>query len=61
MAACRLTRPSVSGEANAHRQGKMVATARKPLGQLLLDKGLLKPDQLQRALEDAVHAMEVWP
>lgn len=30
----------------------MVATARKPLGQLLLDKGLLKPEQLQRALED---------
>jgi type IV pilus assembly protein PilB len=30
----------------------MIATARKPLGQLLLDKGLVKPDQLERALEE---------
>jgi type IV pilus assembly protein PilB len=30
----------------------MVATARKPLGQLLLDKGILKPDQLTRALDE---------
>src|ERR671920_255476 len=31
----------------------MIATAqRKPLGQLLLDKGLLKPEQLERALEE---------
>ncbi len=30
----------------------MVATARKPLGQLLLDRGLLKPEQLQRALDE---------
>ena len=31
----------------------MIATAaRKPLGQLLLEKGLLKPDQLERALEE---------
>ncbi len=30
----------------------MVATARKPLGQLLLDKGLVKPEQLQRALDE---------
>jgi type IV pilus assembly protein PilB len=31
----------------------MIATAtRKPLGQLLLDKGLIKPEQLERALEE---------
>ena len=31
----------------------MIATAtRKPLGQLLIDKGLLKPEQLERALEE---------
>jgi type IV pilus assembly protein PilB len=31
----------------------MIATAqRKPLGQLLLDKGLLKPEHLERALEE---------
>jgi type IV pilus assembly protein PilB len=30
----------------------MIATARKPLGQLLLDKDLIKPDQLERALEE---------
>lgn len=30
----------------------MVAMLRKPLGEHLLDRGLLKPDQLQRALED---------
>src|SRR6476619_7165692 len=31
----------------------MIATAeRKPLGQLLVDKGLLKPEQLDRALEE---------
>src|SRR5688500_1557527 len=31
----------------------MIATiARKPLGQLLLDKGLVKPEQLDRALEE---------
>ena len=31
----------------------MIATAtRKPLGQLLLDKGLIKPEQLDRALEE---------
>jgi type IV pilus assembly protein PilB len=30
----------------------MVAAARKPLGQLLLDKGVLRPEQLQRALDD---------
>src|SRR3954464_646805 len=31
----------------------MIATLeRKPLGQLLLDKGLLKPEQLERALEE---------
>src|SRR5262245_12643784 len=31
----------------------MVATAtRKPLGQMLLDKGLIKPEQLDRALEE---------
>src|SRR6185295_3929428 len=31
----------------------MIATAqRKPLGQLLLSKGLLKPEQLERALEE---------
>ena len=30
----------------------MIATAaRKPLGQLLLDKGLIKPEQLERALD----------
>ena len=30
----------------------MVATVRKPLGQLLLDKGFIQPDQLQRALDE---------
>src|SRR4051812_29599258 len=30
----------------------MVAAARKPLGQLLLDKGGLRPEQLQRALDE---------
>ena len=30
----------------------MTTAARKPLGQLLLDKGVLKPDQLQRALDE---------
>src|SRR5262249_32271536 len=31
----------------------MIATAkRKPLGQVLVDKGLLKPEQLERALEE---------
>src|SRR3954447_20284561 len=31
----------------------MIATLeRKPLGQLLLDKGLIKPEQLNRALEE---------
>src|SRR3954470_20211108 len=31
----------------------MIATLeRKPLGQLLLDKGLLKPEQLERALDE---------
>jgi type IV pilus assembly protein PilB len=34
----------------------MVATARKPLGQLLLDKGLLKPEHLQRALDEQVRS-----
>ena len=30
----------------------MIATLeRKPLGQLLIDKGLIKPDQLERAVE----------
>ena len=30
----------------------MPSTARKPLGQLLLDRGILKPEQLQRALDE---------
>jgi type IV pilus assembly protein PilB len=30
----------------------MVAAARKPLGQLLLDRGVLRPEQLQRALDE---------
>jgi len=31
----------------------MIATLeRKPLGQLLLDKGLVKPEQLERALDE---------
>ena len=31
----------------------MIATAtRKPLGQLLLEKGAIKPEQLERALEE---------
>src|SRR5258705_7098135 len=31
----------------------MIATLeRKPLGQLLIDKGLIKPEQLERALEE---------
>src|SRR4051794_30012304 len=31
----------------------MIATAaRKPLGQLLLDKGIVKPEQLERALDE---------
>src|SRR5262245_26641089 len=31
----------------------MIATAqRKPLGQLLLSKGLIRPEQLERALEE---------
>src|SRR3982751_161944 len=31
----------------------LIATLeRKPLGQLLLDKGLIKPEQLERALEE---------
>src|SRR5277367_2050249 len=29
-----------------------VTTARKPLGQLLVAKGVLQPDQLERALEE---------
>ena len=35
----------------------MTTAARKPLGQLLLDKGVLKPEQLQRAL---IRAAERW-
>ena len=30
----------------------MVASKRKPLGQLLIDKGVVKPEQLERALEE---------
>jgi type IV pilus assembly protein PilB len=30
----------------------MVAAKRKPLGQLLIDKGIVKPEQLERALEE---------
>jgi type IV pilus assembly protein PilB len=35
----------------------MIATAtRKPLGQLLLDRGIIAPEQLQRALDEQRHS-----